>query len=87
MKSRTYSSSCRTRGSWVGAAEVLAALPGYGFAGLAAVMAVVGQFALALVFGVIACGVFVRLWRARRHPIKHIFSPASLRSPNRTQSA
>lgn len=52
--------------SWVGAAEVLAALPGYGFAGLAAVMAVVGQFALALVFGVIACGVFVRLWRARR---------------------
>lgn len=47
-------------------ADVLAALPGYGFAGLAAVMAVVGQFALALVFGAIACGVFVRLWRARR---------------------
>lgn len=56
--------------SWADASNLAGSLTGYGSVAMSGLMAVIGQFALALVFAAIAAGVFLRLWRARRVRVK-----------------
>ncbi|MFT3778772.1 MAG: hypothetical protein QM772_10960 [Ottowia sp.] len=50
----------------LGLADALSTIIAVGFGGSAAVVAAIGQFALAGVLGLVAFGIVLRLWRRRR---------------------